>query len=819
MREMKAIYRFCFVFVYCVCIVMLFAGCAKDDLENECGASGCFSVLSEEREMCPGTRADKFKEKTRYALWVIDNEGWTRPMVEALSIASDENGELSKTVPNTFPTGDALNFYAVTWGTTDAPVCDYDANGVASFRHTRHTDNNTLPDLRRAQRTSCTAANTGGKIVLPFEHTLVKLRYEVLRHDDPELEDVRITDITVHDHEEGTLNIATGEYIYDAGNIKTYPVSLTSTPAGGIEITTVPREITDGNNNPIETLVFPNVASEGEYLTVSVTVKKKDQSTYTTEYQIPTAVVENGEIKQKPFPFRSNHEYVLQLTVMTDKVRIVAIVPQKYDWIDVEESGQLLGNPIVFAGSVWLDRNLGAPGYDITDAATFDKSVGYFYQTCRNVPYWAFCWPNRNEHYTGGTPTAADRYKISLADSRYTTEWNGSSFRPYPIVSERLQPYLGITNSNDWVGQGNYKAYTILEPEDAEKLINDPNKKGSYSFKTGNTGQPWWNQNGDKAECYQRGEVEYYQFWDDPTDQPVPAGWRLPTGDEFRAIFPATPFAGNIGFSNGGDNTDLSSWNSNSEVFGEDTEVIRMCVPFYKNAGESQQKFWKEFDTETAGDFIGCIPESDAYIEFLDYNGRKHWLRPGHEDNARCEPDGDPAPGYHSVYIISRKDDDVLDLEHYPVKQGAAILIKKIGTIYGIKKVGTPEAYRMRWKTVDVAGPGANHPLLYLQVNIYPATEDDNLTDKNFKEFDWEHPSATMNMPISGLQDGKEHPRFCNYGTEVIYASSTVNKTDNNYTTTVLRMKMWGFDNDVNIYMAVVDELINHGKQIRLVRE
>ena len=784
---------------------MLCVGCTAEEIAESPNIPVHFTVFSEEREMAPGSRAETFREGTRYALWVIHDNDWKSPFVRNLAIGSDENGELDRTTPNDFR--DVLDFHALTWGTDEVlnpESFTSNASGVPLFAH-RRVGGNALPDLLRAERRGCTAANTGGKVLLPFEHTLVKLRYEVVRQNDESLRGAKITDIRVHDHGEGALDVSTGEYAYPAKAVVPYPV-LPESLSDGIEVPLTMTEIRDGDD-PMETLIFPN--SDGEWLTVSVTVEKADQTGFTTDYRIPAAVVEGGQIVERPFRFLANHEYVLQLTVMTDRVRIVAVAPQKYDWIDDNDDQQPLGNPIVFAGAMWLDRNLGAPGYDITDAATFDRSVGYFYQTCRNIPYWPFCWTHRTTHYTGGRPTAKERWSVSLSSSDGSTNWRGSTYRPYPVVSDRLLPYVNISDSgpddsSGWCDphRSKYRAYMILEPDAAEE------QKDSHSYAFTGSGDRWWNGNTpSKAATYERGDVDYARYWDDPADQPVPAGWRIPTDIQFRAIFPATPFAGNIACFKGGNSADPSNWNPDEcGVFGKEIGALRVCVPYYRNSGVPYRQFWEEFDRRTVGASVGWLPENDDY-----------YIKPGNAQNAGREPDGDPAPGYYSVYVISRAEGDVLDLSRYPVTN-PAITISEVGTIYAIKKVGTPEAYRMRWKAFDMAAATDKRPLLYVQVNVYTCGPDDNLTAGNFGQFDWEHPSASMNFPLSGLIDGKSQGNtnvFCNYGSEVMYATSTMNGSK----TPVLRMKLWGNDNARNVYLSVVDELVDHGKQIRLIRE
>ena len=140
-------------------------------------------------------------------------------------------------------------------------------------------------------------------------------------------------------------------------------------------------------------------------------------------------------------------------------------------------------------------------------------------------------------------------------------------------------------------------------------------------------------------------------------------------------------------------------------------------------------------------------------------------------------------------------------------------MTKEWGTIYGIKKVGTTEAYRMRWKVRNADDTGVN-PRLYIEVCMYSCTKEDNLTVGNFKNYDWEHPVSQMFFPLCGEVEGRNSGSgpaagFSSYGSAVLYA------TDSD---AALHIKITG-DNPQNQYMSVVNkEVQTNAKQIRLVK-
>ena len=88
-----------------------------------------------------------------------------------------------------------------------------------------------------------------------------------------------------------------------------------------------------------------------------------------------------------PLEFLRNHKYTLSIFIMRDNVRIVAVSPQVYDWVpvDTEEYTAVLGQPVTFGGTVWMDRNLGAKTFDCEN--DFFNSMGYYYQFGRNIPW------------------------------------------------------------------------------------------------------------------------------------------------------------------------------------------------------------------------------------------------------------------------------------------------------------------------------------------------------------------------------------------------------------------------------------------------
>jgi hypothetical protein len=178
---------------------------------------------------------------------------------------------------------------------------------------------------------------------------------------------------------------------------------------------------------------------------------------------------------------------------------------------------------------------------------------------------------------------------------------------------------------------------------------------------------------------------------------------------------------------------------------------------------------------------------------------------------------GDPYGKYHSEYLISRRyDDETGKPIHETNNSGKSTLW---GTIYGIKKVGTNEAYRMRWR---VERAEENTDLYYLVIERFTATAKDRLSrhenDPNYyRKFDWTRPVAVLYLPINGIvgDSGWEPGKFQIFGKEVIFATSE-EQDYNSFKT--FRIKIGGTVRNNQFIFPAVDRK-GTGAQIRLVRE
>lgn len=306
--------------------------------------------------------------------------------------------------------------------------------------------------------------------------------------------------------------------------------------------------------------------------------------------------------------------------------------------------------------------------------------------------------------------------------------------------------------------------------------------------------------------------LAYYNMkWDEgQQNQPVAGAWVIPTSSQFMAIFPSTPHAGNITFRAGGNNSTPMGWGGDTNDMNAQYKTLRVTVPYYYDGMEAPTRtnptpaYLKAWNTLKDHGDIGTT-QSAAY-----YSGA-----PGTGSNVDAEPNGDPEDGYASVYIISRNAESVNGLPE-SLQNDSRFYIKSWGTIYAIKRIYTPQAYRMRWRVICAGVYGkAKNPGLYVEVCRYRYTSGKVLTEENYlTDFDWEHPAARLYFPICGLGDWTGN--YINFGTECQYATSDPIVNDDTMTS-ALQMKVTG-DNAWNAYIAIIrGAYINRdfGKQIR----
>lgn len=569
--------------------------------------------------------------------------------------------------------------------------------------------------------------------------------------------------------------------------------SATESLSDGVDEYTIGLKITlKGTEEEVTKLVGNATKSQsGNYWTGDYIVKQ----VYSSVYGGDDITNVDGSIAASPLYLQAGSKYTLHIVLMEDEVRVVTVVPSKVEWLpgetEPDEEGnentfstEVVGQPIFFDNTMWMDRNLGANEAD--PGGNYNQTIGYYYQTNRNIPYWPYSTKTFGNSYYPNRLKSIPKPENRYLDTFTFSSWENPSFKVYPMIDENIMDndlYKDYWNSN--TSNLFYKLPSATE---------SPNAK-SYIFY-------WGNNSADVPSDWTT-----YNSWTKRENQPAPPGYALPTQEQFQSVFPTTVFAGNITFLKL--NYTGSDWNG-SQSMTED--LIRICVPFYTDGVNTTTKLKYRQLWQNLRD-PGASPVENNYY-FYDWNNYK-WVYTGPFTHINKEPDGDPSPGYCSVYIISRKGDDLytLSITDDNIKNYYQTL--QWGTIYGIKKVGTSEAYRMRWKVMNAQTKPGNIPLLYVKVSMYTCTKDDNLTADNYDSYDWDHPSSEMFFPLCGEVEGRNATQsrvsgFSSYGSAVLYACASNNAA--------LHIKITG-SNKANQYMSVVsNEVQTNAKQIRLVK-
>lgn len=757
-------------------------------------------------------------------------------------------------------------------GVTDRTLPNPETHPLSSLKRTESVSETTgeLNDLmwgRLLNQNIATVGHgtTGTQSVVPYAHSFSKLRFKVFQQTEDDGETlcfpgIAVTNVTV------TKTPATGAVYLENGKVELpgdfkpansdavqpeRELKLTYTndaAVGPVQVEEVP---VTGVETPVgEMLVFPSDGSAltntnladgydvGLKITVAASTRKDIENFLRNTGGDPTAVTElddgrwSGTIvkdyivdctdnidSDKHLYFRQNTIYTLVIWFVRDAVRIITVVPMVEPWIDGEGTETdpwadvALGQPQMFDNVVWSDRNVGADHYDPTDGTHFEATAGYFFQAGRNIPYYPFKYedfsknPDEAPTFAQMLEMMAEGQHLSNEDTDWKQNWENFPFRFYPVVDRRILRM----HAGDWTMNKDVGAPQMSIPEEMPA-------EGTYF----NFMQAIGNR-------YTEGlKDDQNMYWDQkPDNQPVAGLWKVPSAKEFVTVFPSTPYAGNISFNKIANKTGLQDWGMNGtsekdfqmpKAAAGGTDVLRVTVPFYTsdmNDHTVETHFPAGTDSFYKAAWETLRSHGDQGTTHLEqYKYDKYDGNPG--DHTDLEPMGDPAPGYASVYIISRAGDDETTLSEDFLKNADPdnnrFIVRSWGTIYAIKRAYTSEAYRMRWRA-KIAKLGEKNPCIYIEVCRYRCTADDTLTEENYKTYDWDHPAARIYFPVCGMGDFTG--QYINFGMECVYATSDPIK---NGKVNALQIKITG-NNASNAYMAVVKGQLNRnfGMQIRPV--
>lgn len=728
------------------------------------------SIVPMEGDENPESKA--FADATTYALFAVvspaggSQRNWADPVL-AVS-GTEANGHINYSGANSFMER-TLDFFGMTLG-DESPVYDnimYDRMSGQSPKYhlkgvMRSSGRGTFydfPDMRWGSVLGRNAENSSFLIEMPFKHSLSKLIIEASRQNVAQMEGVQITHIDFDSYSEGMLDLETGTVtasgtrqnilLYDNTNnnpVDVDPIKLVQ------ERFVLPYRPAENNNQALRIRVHTNRPSIGNNGVVDCEL-----------------VMTAPDGTRTPLELKSNVIYTIRLTVTTDEVRVVTIIPQYYDWIDDYLETVDMGTPVSFNGVLWSDRNLGASSANPTASIEeWNKSVGYFYQFGRNIPFFPNTFRNGSTDLETQLNTALQNGRNVYPAVNLTT-WDNPG---YDIVWEPA-PW-----DEQWDGW-------ILRAQDPEHIVWQMGE-----FPTGGNARNdrllgFYNQKSNIPNAA--------THWNTQSTQPCPAGWRLPTQDDWLGIMPYSPIAGNIA---------LRVFDKADESW-QTPDATRYSEPNF------------------AEDYKDIVILSGA---FSPYPASMHGT-PAYTGDfpllQRTETNCDPSPGRSTTYVISFDGDD---WNKYTCTNGAVTpndgtYTYNWGVVYALKNQGTNEAYRLRWRIVLVGSEAeqARNPRAVLVIERYPASVQDRLSRDNVKTaFDWSHPVERMYLPISGLVSASWNPgTIINIGGEVAYASSGEKGGNLNYGSW---FKVIG-DNTTNMQISAVGSEIGLGMQVRCVRD
>lgn len=632
---MKPIYYIPFI-----CMALLIAGCTKepDVMQDVRGNDNGLLRFGANRSRIvtrSGDEAARFPDGTLYDLYALDavsSSPWLTGGTNPPVLSNDEgievygNDEISYGVVKKSYDGRTLNIYAATLGSTTANpgksqggVSYTAATSASGPKYGLQTDA-TLPGIPDLMRVKYGGATGGiGKIALEFRHMLSKLTFEVVKQDETadapalqKLNSVYVASIRIKNaRTSGQLDLASGAFENLAGGDTPADqyrdfFTMGSTPWTVPHTTPQLLTVGDGKNgtDTREIYIFPNTAADGKTyiageqnnpLAVEVVLRKTDDATYDKTMTIPLyEVVSEHSASTDAFRFKANHEYRLTITVLRDNVRIITISPMVYDWIpgfaEGEKDIDYVGQPVTFGNLMWMDRNLGADSGDPTTAGNWYKTLGYYYQHGRNIPYIM-----DKERWLASTEIGDDNiknldiYKAGTSTRLWAMKIDGVNvpISGWFYADRDNDPKMFYTY--DYNGDKVYGAHTIVitnnpapfipvrfpgeEPKKWSEgtLVPAPeNNSSAYRFSIASSGTVT-----GQVSTWYAPPADVTAFWSDKNDQPCPPGWRLPTKEDFKTFMPPLNYGTTLGW-----NVDGYTWphiSTNRLIrYGYETETVNV---------------------------------------------------------------------------------------------------------------------------------------------------------------------------------------------------------------------------------------------------
>ena len=577
------------IFIFAAALTLF--SCAKEGWEETKTTGEAIKFTSYRQQVYTRADIDEFNfdEGTKYTLvavqsaateaayqWVSKKGFVNQPQVGTESADHD----ISYTPIALFSRNEQLDFFGLVYGDaarTTAPALSTPSDNATPTapleEYAVDATKNRLHDLMLCNdKTVRNRTSSSGTITLPFKHALAALNFVVAKQDEsgdmPEerqLEQVKVTEVRLDNvAKKADMNLYTGNWTWTAANVGSrvvytgaaIPITPTPESIGDADILVFPNDDGVDNNayvaaNPYKyyTAAGDESANKGEQVIVTVKLEGLQEYDPNTGYKwmnkdldsgvsvvdgaceisLPIRVYEDSQGNDDgPLHFLSNHKYTLSIFIMRNNVRIVAVSPQVYEWVDVALDPvtdpthvATLGQPITFGTTVWMDRNLGATSADCeTD---WLHTLGYYWEHGRNIPFILDVEQFKQRGYViesgiprktpGGAQVFGNENKMI-----YTWDKNGNK---HSQGSDRTLVEL----------KGNHTDY------DGNYVAINPGDEGIYDFVFKVEGSvSYWYQ----THAHQQDETDRQtsHYWLDVNNQPVPKGWRLPTIADCYSVLP-----------------------------------------------------------------------------------------------------------------------------------------------------------------------------------------------------------------------------------------------------------------------------------------
>lgn len=802
--------------LYMISVVMLtcvaFISC-KEETFSAWNEGDTVLSAYKERVASRGVAEYYFSEGTKYRIWVTDKdtqnpafEGQAGGVEGTETIRQDGLHYINLGNYNNMLVGE-YDFYGFTDSTGTVPQASIDG----TYNISLNTETNDYVDYRRGEL-KFADRGTSSVLRMPFKHIMSQVKVMVMCQEGVDskltLRSVQFIGQKIDDLPKGVTFNANYNIYNEQFTDSTLATRYILSNGEEVEVPVV-GTTSNANKDAKDLgtyLFFPEEQTDDVYY---IRVKFEDTNNF---YGIKDAdgistidipIYDNRVDGEKALHFEQNTSYTLYITFLSNTARIVTLVPKVFEWLDGEGDDlgnkyeeQDLGQPVTFNGVMWSDRNLGATSAHPTRSMDdWYKSVGYFYQYGRNIPYFPYPVVNGNVNFDA-----------SLKECLVTGGNTQGTNYIYPIV-----------NFDSWNLETSEQIGKIAPTGNEQNLVWN---LGSYDEETQNYWGYMFKEDYNTSFLY-----NYDWSWEYNINTPCPPGWRLPTTDDYKGIIPGSVYSGNITFRWFVGEEDNGSWSSNNDLNK------------HPNRGNSstEPNFELAYSFDNLKDYKGVSGVSEGQIV---YKGAFPCLY--------REEFNDPTSGAKSKYILSMMEGD-----WNRVRETAGELrdennnyVYNWGVIYGIKNQGTSLAYRVKWEVKlmsedespelvnDVNNNGKQH-LHYedpfrgiLVISRYQTSADDDFEpDENglyetaVKQYDWKHPIEVMYMPVGGFADNWSGGKLGNIGTELWYAISNRTDTMNKTQKHIMWFKFAGTNTSSQSMIISNKSKMNAAVQVRCVRD